>query len=286
MALREWVYVDESGIGDNDHYCLVAGYAASVRRWNRFNREWKAVLNKPQYRIAKGFHSKVFFNRKTIKDSRVNPYLDWSDAKADSLLNELLMVITRSGIVTVGGAVDIDVFSSYSFVERCVMVGYIPESIRRKNRAPQPYHLAMRVLIEDVVQRVPPLTEVHLVISEQRELQQRALDGYAQLKEAWVNSDQGRMRRYGEKLKSIRIESPLDTPALQAADLFANRTYYNLQRGLQVNAWNQKIINQLTRRTPRRGIRVANALSIEAMLSDAMSDELRRRARAAGEPPS
>ena len=275
VALRQFVYVDESGTHDGSTRCLVAGYRGSPGQWKIFNKEWRAVLRR--YGLP-DFHSKVFFNRKIIPNPKKNPYLRWSDDKATDFLGELLMVIRHRRIHPVGCAVDIPAFEAYSYGERCVLVGYRTEKSRRKGRArPAPYHLAFRLMIGDALEGTHPDTDVHFVVAETEEYTQRAYESYRLTKEY------GRTGRQTQ-LKSFASASAADVPSLQAADLFARQWYNTLVRGqARLNKENIQVMTQLTHR--RRNMPVCDVPAIERLFDDAgITMATRERLRLIVEP--
>jgi hypothetical protein len=199
MATREFVYADESGVHEASRYCIIAGFQGAPGQFKALRREWLTVLQKPTYRVPE-FHGNVFFNRRRITNPRKNPYLTWTDSKADKFLGELAMTIAGRKVRPVGCAVDIAAFNSYSFGERCVLAGYTPKPSRRSKRAqPAAYHLAFRLTMGEALADVHPDTEVHLVIAQHAEYQQRALEGY-QLLQAYDLSGAAR------QLKSINSQ--------------------------------------------------------------------------------
>jgi hypothetical protein len=258
VALTEIVYADESGIQATSPYCIVAGYRGSPRQWKKFNTEWQAVLC--EFKVTAPFHSKVFVNRKVITDPAKNPYLRWPDKKATEFHQALLDIFRRRQVYPVGCSVDVRAFRSYSHAEQCVLVGYLaPAATRRNQRKPAPYHLAFRYMVVDAVNEVHPDTEVHFVVSEQREYRQRALDGYAMTKQY---DQTGQARR----MKGISFEDPADFPGLQAADLLTHHWYnYSVRGRARLNDENVAAMNALTKR--RIEMPHVNAESIEKMFA-------------------
>lgn len=270
MALREFVYIDESGIHEGVSFCLVAGYRASPRQWERFNKDWRAILSR--YGIKEAFHSKVFFNRQIDKDS---PYRLWTDEKANAFLDELLLIVDKYKLRPVGCAVDVKAFEAYSYGERCVLVGYIPTRSRRKYRMqPAPYHLAFRHMLTDALIEAQVGTAIHFVLAEQRQLQQRAIDGYLLIKRLWSDHDYEPEKTYVRQLKGIGVEPASDFPGLQAADLLANRWYNALVHRMRVSPRDRKTMNVLARK--RNDMPVCDGPSIERMFEEAGIDEVER----------
>lgn len=211
VGLKQFALVDESGIHTEAEVCLVGGYRASPVQWKRFNANWSGVLGRYNIRV---FHSNVFFNRKRIRNPKKNPYLKWTDAKANDFLGELLSVIHGQRIHPIGGSVKVPDFQSFPFHVRCDLAGYSSGPSRRKHRQPAPYHFAFKVMIGDALKGTHPDTAMHFIAAEQREYEQRASEVHARLKNL-QGVDQSR------QLRGIAFEAPCDFPGLQAADLFA-----------------------------------------------------------------
>lgn len=262
-------------------FCLVAGYIGSPKQWNLFGREWRRVLRK--YRIDV-FHGRVFFNRDRISDPKRNPYFGWSDEKATRFINDLLSTIRVRQIRPVGSAIDVSAFESFSYGERCLLVGYHPVKSRRKHRVrPAPYHFGVRILVEDSLRAARPDTEIQFILAEQKNLQQRALEGYQLLKTLWPESSDPSSVQNVKRLKELGFESPKGLPGLQAADLFANRWYNTLVHAGHVSRENANIMDQLTR--DRNSMSVADVPGIERIF-DAVGITMaeRQQLRAVEEP--
>lgn len=267
VALRELVWTDESGTHSGSAWCLIAGYRASPRQWKRLEADWRAVLN--LYGVRSGFHSNEFFNREVITDPKRNPYHNWSEKKAGSYFRDLLDVVAKREIYPVGCAVDVRAFGSYSYGERCILAGYVTKASRRKSRDPVPYHLAFRLMLADAIQTAAPGTELHIIIAEQTEYQQRAGEAYV-LAKKWS------LDRRVDQLASFGMRSPRKEPALQVADLFVGRWYNYLVRGrARLNQENVRAMNILTRR--RKDMPVCDRPSIERMFADVGVTEDQRK---------
>jgi len=256
VPVRNYVYADESGTHQAARFCVVAGYRGTPGQWKVFNREWRSVLGKPHYRVP-DFHSRVFFNRRSIPATKPNPYQGWSDAKANRFLGELLYVIRHRRLVPVGCAVNIEDFESYTYGERCSLVGYVTRASRRTVRErPQPYHGAARYLMTDSIDGVAPDTEMHFVLAEHDEYQAQAYNAYLLGKKYDETGNAHRMR-------SFSFEPAAAQPGLQVADLLAHQWYNYLTRGRgRLNRQNVDAMNQLTYR--RRVMPIMDRPNIEA----------------------
>lgn len=245
VAARALTYADESRIHESSNVCLVAGYRASPGQWKVFEKDWRAVLSKPEYRI-KCFHSKVFFNRKVIPAGSGNPYSRWSEIKAKRFLGELLMVIARRQLAPVGCAIDIKDWKALSFGERSILAGYTSNRFGRRHHLanPQPYHLAFRVTLEDAAHGTDPNTQLQFTFAEQGQYEQRAY-------ECWDLTKSHCPLPYVDQLTYLGFASPLKYVQLQAADLYA-RSWYNYfaREGQGLNDENWMALKMLNRRRP------------------------------------
>ena len=137
--------------------------------------------------------------------------------------------------------------------------------------------MAVRIMVEDALALTAHDTELHFVIAEQREPQQRALDGYALTKELWQTTYPDRVKR----LKGIGVEAPIDWPGLQAADLLAYAWYSFESSGYSQSRDKRTAIIQLTRN--RNDMGIATADGMERLFAD-MTEEHRAEIRAIPEP--
>lgn len=279
--MHEYVYVDESGIHGAADFCLVAGYLGSVVQWQRFRAAWRHVLRQHHGRDGVVFHANDFFGRKYGNEE--NPWRSWSDKKADDYLDELLGVIRAHKIIPVGCAVDVKAFNTYTWGDRCVLAGYTPMKVRNLTRSrPAPYHLAVNLLIDDCVTHGAKGTDLHFVIAEQAQLQERALEGYTQRKGLLATAGPYE-QEVVKRLKGMSVESPADFPALQAADLLANRCYNMLSHGLKVNKYGMKAMKGVAH--ARQDLPLLTAPFLEQMFLDAeITGEGRAALQALQEP--
>src|SRR3972149_6354915 len=94
MTIDLHAYADESGIEGDSLYCIVAGFVGSPRWWDKFNADWRAIINAAPDDVEE-FHAKDFFERNHAakKNSERNPFRSWSGASA--FLATLVDVIVR-----------------------------------------------------------------------------------------------------------------------------------------------------------------------------------------------
>src|SRR5271166_5080644 len=83
------LYVDESGTHDNkgirvgSRTPVIAGYIDRTEAWEFFCKEWKAVLDAPQYKIEYFHFSDLHVDKRADKES---PYFGWSESKIRDFL--------------------------------------------------------------------------------------------------------------------------------------------------------------------------------------------------------
>jgi hypothetical protein len=203
--------------------------------------------------------------------------MKWSDKKADGFQKALLDIFKRRQVYPVGTSVDVQVFRSYSLGEQCILAGYLTKRSRRETRKPAPYHVAFRFMVSDALTQVHPETELHLVISEQSQYRQRALENYERVKRLDTTG-------LARQLKGIIFQEPIDFAGLQAADLLAHHWYNYLVRGrMRLNQENVRAMNALTQR--RRVMPHCDAAGIERIFKELdISPQARATLRAYEEP--
>jgi hypothetical protein len=258
MSMRMLVRTDESGIHAGSTVCAVAGYAATRAQWKLFDVEWRKVLS--EYHLD-AFHGKVFFNRKKITKRERNPYLGWSDAKANDYFGSLLTVITHRKMVPVGGGVDVPAFDSYPYGEQCALAGYWMKRGRRLSRAPVPYHLAFRMMLVDAADATGGSTELQFTVAAHREYQERAAKAFTDMKR--------HVPQHDARFSSFSTGEPSDMPALQAADLLVGhwtKGWAAARAGRRQSKADVSLIKLLGRR--RLALPFAGKQEMEELLSD------------------
>jgi len=118
------VYADESGTHDEagllpgSEVAVVAGYAAKVDSWIKFQEDWTAILREYS---APYFHFREFANasavirkkREPSSHQKDNPYNGWNTEKLDKFLYALAEVASAGSKVPVGGYVDTQGYAKF-----------------------------------------------------------------------------------------------------------------------------------------------------------------------------
>ena len=92
-------YIDDSGTDANSPIAVAAGFVTDIPRWERFNREWRALLSADQI-LDKGFHMKDFMAR-----PRRGVFAGWEDDRCDVLYNALIRTIDDTILMGFSAAV-------------------------------------------------------------------------------------------------------------------------------------------------------------------------------------
>src|SRR5216683_1579048 len=94
------IYCDESGTDRKNRVAAVGGYIGQVVQWQRFEREWSKILNKPCYGVAMLHRSDLETWHGEFTEKR-----GWNPNRRGALLNELHRIIKLRTKVAIGSAV-------------------------------------------------------------------------------------------------------------------------------------------------------------------------------------
>lgn len=102
-------YFDESGTARDARILSVGGYIATVDQWKRFQSEWWKVLSRSGLDPSvTPFHMAEFEARKQPHMKGKTPFAEWSDKKANAVLQALLDVIRKRAAIGVVAAVSVE----------------------------------------------------------------------------------------------------------------------------------------------------------------------------------
>ena len=230
------VCADESGIHGDAPLCIIAGYMASVRQWERFDERWNAVLNKAD---VSDFHSKNFFavdasgkrvGRYRLRSDKAMKcsYGDWSDNKANGFLEDLLSAIHHSQVHPIGAYVKADVFFSFSYGERKYLTGgkfrWLGESLKwlTSGAASKPYFLVYDHCIAEAMLRTKTGMRTLFVFDQQKQFESRAVQQFEESITVLARDNESIVRG---KYAGVLFHERFDLPGLQAADLYTHCWY-------------------------------------------------------------
>jgi len=212
-------YMDESGIHDGAHVCVIAGYWGTVKKWKKFENRWKAILRDANEPTLVEFHSTDFWHK---DDSRKGVFARWSNQKADRFIDDLASCIVDAKIFPTFCSVVMDEWKKLNKNERRFLTGGRYDTKTHNwvtQGAPnKPYFWPFQVAILNPVLACPAGLHVHYTFDLNKQFKNYAVDLYALLK-----SDSSFTHRH--KLGSLDMEIGEVAVGLQAADLLAYRQY-------------------------------------------------------------
>src|SRR4051812_3453765 len=102
-----YAYMDESGIHDGAHVCVVAGYFGSEKKWASFDERWRETLKSTGEATLREFHSTEFW---ASDGTRRGVFAGWSNDKAAKFIDDLLDCIVESRLYPTAAALVADEF--------------------------------------------------------------------------------------------------------------------------------------------------------------------------------
>lgn len=215
-------FLDESGIHDQASLCVLAGFIGSAKQWKRFEESY--ATTGPDA-ITPGFHAKRLF---AATPSRVSPYKDWSDQRAQSLVVGLLNAIAKTDIHPFGAMLDVTAFREYSLEERRLLTGGHREgkTVHLTGSPDKPYYVLFQSAIVEGLRRMKrPDWKLHFAFDQQNVLAPFALSLYEYMR------NDPKMEDWSPRMGDISFKARLEAPALQAADLLSYCWYQVILHG-------------------------------------------------------
>jgi hypothetical protein len=218
-------YFDESGIHDQAKVCLVAGFYGKQRSWRDFENRWNAVIASYPELAGEGFHAKRFYARNEGK--RLGRYKDWTDEKAESFLERLVICITSSReIFPIAYAVVVDDFLALPLQSRQWLTGAKFEKntgrVISGGCPNKPYYLPFIFCVLKSTEKsaTAPEEKLHVFVGIDR-----TFHGYASSLYQFLLIDDRLSESLRSKLGTLANPLAKNTPGLQAADLIAHIMY-------------------------------------------------------------
>jgi len=214
-------YIDESGIHDTAHACVMAGYWGGENQWRRFERRWKKIIEDANTPGLKEFHAVEFWKRS--KDGkRVGLYRDWTEEKAGAFLDSLLACIGEHRIFPTITTLVVSEWKKLTKDERIFLTGGRYDRHKREwvtfgapNRT---YFLPFQFCIVQPAEASRGDVTVNYVFDLNKQFKHYAADLYKLTK----NDKKVKCRTRMGELSFLVGE---DAPGLQAADLLAYEAY-------------------------------------------------------------
>ena len=205
-------FMDEAGIQHRDAYLSIAGYVARADEWDRFESDWKFVLNQYMSDLPESeryFHALEFYeNRKK--------YRSWTRGKKESFENALFGVLRDSDVSLYSCALQRELFLSMTEDERRLLTGGVHNGMKwiQWGAPTKPYFLPLQFCVIQAASFVEETDMIFPVMSRQDEYRMHALALYEQM----LNSHPALQCR--PKLADDMVFSDSKkVGALQAADL-------------------------------------------------------------------
>jgi hypothetical protein len=191
-------YFDESGTHGSSTAISVAGYLSTPEKWLAFEQEWKA---------AKDAYGLEFFHM-TDFVARQQQYATWNDAVRAERLTNLIGIINRNVIASVGFALPIrDYYSIFSKIAKRYVGG--------------PYGLAAISCFMDASKAIRsqhPEARIAYVF-------ERGVKGKGQVMKVFDRVCDELEVRESNRLASLTYEDKRDFSPLEAADILAYELY-------------------------------------------------------------
>ena len=212
-------YMDESGIHEGAHVCVVAGYWGSKKKWTRFEGCWKEIIKAADEPTLKEFHSTAFWNS---KGERHGVFANWSDEKADKFINDLAECIVEAKIFPTSAVLVTEAWKKLNKSERMILTGGYYDLAKKcwtSQGAPNRlYFFPFQFAVVTPAINTRPGLHVHYVFDLNKQFKHHALQLFALLK-----NDPNLICRH--QLGALDFEIGEVAVGLQAADLFAYQSY-------------------------------------------------------------
>src|SRR6185437_6194448 len=206
-------YMDESGIHDGAHVCVVAGYWGSVKKWKRLETRWGEILRNANEPSLAEFHSTEFWY---ADGKRKGVFAMWSDAKADKFINDLADCIVDTKVFPTSAALVANDWKQLNKAERQLLTGGYYDPATRKwleEGAPNRlYFLPFQMAIVTPAINCKPGLHVHYKFDLNKQFKRHALNLFGLLKK-----DRNLISRH--RLGSLKFKESHVAVGLQAADM-------------------------------------------------------------------
>jgi hypothetical protein len=205
-------YLDESGIDEKSAVCILAGYVGSIGQWKRFERAWRKII--ARYGVRE-FHAKRFFQRDK-RGQRLDEYVDWTDARADSFIRELINCIVSVKVYPVSCSLVKADWNQLTYGERRYLTGGIFDAgkFTTSGAASKAYFVPFQFCIYMATDFCGRGQKVRFAFDLNKDLQGYAREYFKVLKKLPGLS-------WGPKLGQPSWPTSFEAVQLQAADLLA-----------------------------------------------------------------
>ena len=211
---EEHSYLDESGIHEGAKVCMISGFFANRREWDKLKKKWTQRLDSFGVPLHK-FHAKDLVNCGGF-------FHGWSKEKSIKLQFALAETIAQYKIHPVSQGVIVDDFFNFSLNKRRFLTGatlVVPGGKLKGSGSPnKPYFAPYQNVIKRVLGYAPPTGRANFYFGLGR-----PFSGYA---EALYGELKGNpLHPFRERFGKILFPMAKETPALQAADFHCYLSY-------------------------------------------------------------
>lgn len=201
-------FMDESGIGDSDLACTVAGFAGGELTCNKAEDLWKKLVQP-----IGCFHAEEFFARHDGKMTEF--YKSISVADAEACVMRLIDMLKSSGLEPIGMAINANIFRTLSDDEKRYMASPDLYGKTWDQQPKHPYFPCFHYCVTQANQFTPEGEKIYLTFDRQALYAEKARQIFNKFKD-----DLG--GKWGERLGGVvAFASKQDSVLLQAADLLA-----------------------------------------------------------------
>lgn len=212
-------YMDESGIHEGAHVCVIAGYWGSKKKWERLEKRWPEIIRSANEPTLKEFHSSEFWNS---KGDRRGVFANWSDEKADKFINDLVACIVDSGLFATSAALVTEEWKKRTREERMFLTGAQYDTKHKywvgQGAPNRLYFLPFQIAVSNPAITCTPGLHVHYVFDLNKQFKNHALHLFGLIKN-------DKKFTFRHQMGSIDFENSEDAPGLQAADLLTSQVY-------------------------------------------------------------
>ena len=112
--------MDESGIHDGAHVCVIAGYWGSIKKWVRFEKRWSEILKAANEPTLLEFKSTEFWHS---NGGRKGVFANWSDRKANMFITALADCIVEAKLIPADATLVVEEWEKLNSDERRFLTG-------------------------------------------------------------------------------------------------------------------------------------------------------------------
>jgi len=211
--------MDESGIHDGAHVCVIAGFWGGANRWKEFAPRWTKIIENADEPALKEFHSSNFWN---ASGQRRGVFARWSDSKAEQFVSELIACIADLDLYPMSASLKISAWRKLNKEERMFLTGgkmNLPTREWASRSAPnKTYYLPFQFAVV-----YPAMAcKEHLRVNYFFDLNKQFRNHATELFELMKKDENLTCRSRIGKLSLLTSE---ESPGLQAADLLAYQSY-------------------------------------------------------------